>query len=312
MDKKEIAHRFLEELSNSSEHVRKSRLYYCNMFLDFAPENFSDWNKALVNKFLRHLEVEGYAPGSRRNVYGIVKRAFDAARAVHEAERTRLISEVNPSDTSAVAEILKAMSLPGPTWDMGKRAAPKVESKDVVKPAATLEEIGAMAGAAKRGALNEMEVAFLVMASVYGLRLGELIRIRPEHINYRKKTLFVLTEKGGEQRDQRLADELIPLLKACDWKGCSPYQASQMFWQIEYKAGLLHKEGGGWHEMRRLLDTELVNACNGLEHVPGELYAHFFLRWRLSGSMVEHYYSRSPLEIDARVLSVHPVLPLWR
>lgn len=313
MDKSKIATRFEEELSNSSDHVKKSRLFYCKMFLDFAPEDFSQWNKGLVNNFLKRLRGEGYSPGSTRNIYSITKRVFDAAKAVHESERTRLISEVNPSDSSAVAEILKAISLPGPSWDMGKRGAPRVESSDVVKPSLTLEEIGAMVEAVKHGLLEPPEVAYLALASVYGLRREELVRIRPEHIDYKKKTIFVLTAKGGEQRSQLLCDEVIPHLKAYDFQDTpSLFEMSKMYWRIEHKAGLVHKDGGGWHQFRRALDTELVDECNRLNQAPGELYAHFFLRWRLSSSMVEHYYSRSPLEIDARVLSVHPVVALWR
>lgn len=313
MNKKAIIDRFLDELSNSTQHVKDSRGYYARKFLDFAPSDLSQWNKGLVNDFLKRLKAEGYAPGTCRNLYGICKRCFDAAKAAHESERTKLISEVNPSDPTAVAEILKAMSMPGPVWDLGKRASPKVESRDMVRPSLTLEEIEAMVGAAKRGLLEPPAVAYLALASVYGLRREELIRVRPEHINYDSKVIFVMTAKGGEQRGQLLANEIIPYLKAYDFQANpSLFGMSQMYGRIEYKAGLVHKEGGGLHQFRRYLDTELVDACNQLDHVPGELYAHFFLRWKLSGSMVEHYYSRSPLELDARVISVHPVVALWR
>lgn len=312
MDNGEIAKHFVEELEQSSEHVKRDRLYYCRMFLDFAGDRpFSEWNKGLVKSFQRQLE--GYQPTTQRKIYGIVKRVFDAAKAVHEAERTRLLSEVNPDDPTAVAEILKAMSLPGPTWDLGKRAAPRVQSADMERPSLSEEEIGAMVAAAKQGLLKPQEAAFLALASVYGLRRGELASIRPEHINYQKKTLFVLTEKGGEQREQLLADEIIPYLEEYGFRESpSPFQMSSIYLGIEHRASLEHRYNGGWHRFRRVLDTSLVDACQGIGQVPGELYAHFFLRWRLSSSMVERYYTKSPLEIDRRVLDVHPVVPLWR
>lgn len=308
-NKEEILQQFISELSRSSDHTRESRIPYAKKFLDFAEGTpLSEWNRTLVDSFLDHLIEEGYAAGTCQNIYSIVKRVFDAAKTVHETHRTRLLSEVDTTKPEAVAEILKAISLPPPIWDVGKRAGPRVSSGDVVKPAATLEQIKAMIEVA-RGP----EMAYLMMASVYGLRREELIRIRPEHIDYEKKVIFILTAKGGEQRNQLLVDDVMPILKAYDFhRVYTPSDMSSMFLRIESKAGLVHKEGGGFHELRRLLDTVIVDSCNGLDNLPGEIYAHFFLRWRLSSSMVERYYSRELLDIDAKVLSVHPVLKLWK
>lgn len=306
-----IIKHFEDQLSLSSEHTRKSRLFYCKMFLSFAGDRtFSEWNKTLVSEFLAELKRDGYSPGTISVVYGIVKRVFDSAKAVHEAERMRQISEVEPTDQTAVAQLIKAMSLPGPNWDMGKRSAPKVQSRDMLRPSRNLDEMAAMVLVAKP---VPAEAVYIALASIYGLRLGELLRVRAEHIDLRQKTIFVSTEKGGEQRDQLLCDEILPYLENYDFSvAYSPFTLSQLYYRIEAKAGLQHQEGGCWHTLRRALDTELVDACNQLGNTPGELYAHFFLRWRLSGSMVERYYSRSPLEIDAKVLSVHPVIPMWR
>jgi len=61
----------------------------------------------------------------------------------------------------------------------------------------------------------------------------------------------------------------------------------------------------GWHSGRRYLDTQLVKSC-------GELYAHIFLRWKISTSpdMEVRYFSEDPLEVDKVVLLEHPVVPL--
>jgi len=303
----EIVEHFLGELGQSSEHTQKSRLFYCQKFLAFAEGTPpSEWNKTLVMDFDKQLQKEGYSPGTRRSIYGIVKRVFDSARAVYEAERVKAISEVDPDDPAAVAQLIKVMSLPGPNWNLGKRSAPRVEAEDMVKPAATFGEMQGMIAA--RDVLTPAEKAYLSLGSVYGLRREELCRVRAEHLDFREKTIYVLTCKGGERRKQLLCDEVIPYLEEYGFKEqFSPYQMSAVYLRICAKAGFRPKEGSGWHSIRRYLDTELRDLC-------GELETKIFLRWRLSSSseMVERYYSRSPLEIDEVALSVHPIVPLWR
>lgn len=309
MDKNKIKSQFLSELSESSDHTKQGRIYYCGKFLDFAGDTpFSEWNKGLVTRFINQLRDEGYSPGTVRLAYSIVKRVFDAARSVHEADRVQLISSVNSNDPSAVAEVFKAMSLPGPNWDLGKRSAPKVETQDVVKPAVTLEEISAMVAAARSGVLTTGEAAYLALSSIYGLRREELCRVRPEHLDFDMKRIYVMTAKGGERRFQLLCNEILPFLRGYGFPPYSLFRMSELYHKICYKSGVEMKEGGGLHAIRRFLDTELVKAC-------GELRSHIFLRWKISSSslMVERYFSENPLDIDKFVLyNGHPVVPLWR
>lgn len=306
MDKEAIIEYFLEDLSRSSEQTRNSRIFYCKKFLQFAGNKpFTEWNKTLVNDFVTSLEDEGYAPLTIRNIIGIVKRVFDAAKAVHEAERTRLISSVNPKDQSAVAEILQALSLPSPQWDMGKRAMPRGVAID--RPVLALDEIKQMVTAARDDSLELPQVFYLSLASIYGLRREELLRVRREDLDFNQKTIFVHTVKGGEQRPQLLADEIIPYLKEYSFDiAYSPFMMSFMFDKICAKSGVEDRDGGGWHCFRRALDTTLRDLC-------GALPTKMFMRWRLSSSpeMVDRYYSKDPLENDAFVLSKHPVVEFW-
>ncbi|MDO9334185.1 MAG: hypothetical protein Q7T57_06670 [Dehalococcoidales bacterium] len=255
---------------------------------------------------MKELEKEGYAPGTTLKVYGIVKRVFDAAKAVHESRKLKLISEADPAEPGAVAEVLKAMALPPPNWDLGKRSAPKVEASDRVKPAHTLEEIQTMVQAAKSGLLEPADVAYLALASVYGLRREELCRVQVD--DFDRNTIFVRTAKGGEQRKQLLCEAIVPYLKYDFGGRYSPSCMSQRYWRICVKAGIQPVEGSGWHNFRRYLDTVLVETF-------GELKAYIFLRWKISSSslMTERYYSRDPLEVDRQVLeNGHPVVGLWQ
>jgi integrase len=306
-----VIDQFLSELSKSSDHTRRCMEFYARKFLQFAEGRpFSEWNKELVNAFLAELESEGYAPGTRRTVYGIVKRVFDAARSVHEAERTKLISSIDPDDRSAIARVLQAMSLPGPTWDLGKRSAPKVEREDEVKPTATFEQLSTMIEATRKG-LDGAANVYLALASVYGLRRGELCSVRREHIDFKAKTLYVMTEKGGDRRQQLLCDEVLALLRDYKFKKeYSLFQMSSLFRSICYAAAIEPAEGENWHSVRRYLDTELVNIFGEQNRIKVKI----FLRWRLSASadMSERYYGCNPLVVDKEVLEGHPAVPLWR
>jgi integrase len=306
--KAEIMERFRAELSGSSQHTQKDRAFYAQKFLEFAGDRpFEEWNKRMVNDFLERLKDEGYAPGTIRKIYSIVKRVFDAAKSVYEADKYKLISSVNPNDPGALAQVLKAMALPGPTWDLGKRSAPRVNSRDTVKPTVTLEQIRAMVEAAKD--LGDGYTPYLCLSSIYGLRRAELCRVRREHIDFEGRTIYILTAKGGEQRYQLLCEEAVPYLIECNFPPLSLFQMSSIYHRICAKAGIALEEGTGWHAPRRFLDTELVKLF-------GELPTHIFLRWKLSSSsqMVERYFSAGgdPIEIDKMVLKDHPVVPLWR
>lgn len=281
----------------------------CDKFLTFAGDrSLSQWNGSLANEFLDQLRAEGYAPGTIRWAYSIVKRTYDAAKAVYEQDRIQAIANVNPNDTSAVAEILKVLSLPGPTWSLGKRSSPRVSSIDVVKPALTNEEVQDMVKVAKEGKLGPDGAAFLAVASVYGLRREELVRIRPDDIEYERKTIYIRTCKGGEERNQLLAEALIPYIRRHDFsRQYSLFKLSELYRKVEQEAGIEHRDGAGWHSYRRYLNTALRDLC-------GELETKIFLRWRLSASseMVERYYTKNPLDTDRFVLEHHPVLEIWR
>lgn len=312
VNREAIEARFLSDLSNSSEGVRKDRLFYCRMFLDYAGDTpLSEWRKELWERFRRKLSTKRkdynpYSPGTVAKIYGIVKRTYDAAKAVHESEKQKLIAATDTSNPAAVAEMVKALSTSGPDWDVGKRGAPRVKTGDVRSPAMTFDEIALMVKVARN--LGGVEAAVFSMLSVYGMREGEVSLVAPEHFDFPNRTIFVMTEKGGEQREQYLAEELIPYLE--DFQGgVTRGRVYNIFRRLEYKAGIEHQEGSGPHALRRYLDTALVDLFD-------VFYAHVFLRWKAerqaeSSAMVGRYYKKR-LEVDRKVLAKHPVLPLWR
>jgi len=313
---KAILDRFLSELSQSSAETRRVRRFFAERFLQFAPDDFTQWNKGLVFAFEKQLRDEGYAPLTIRTWHGVIKRVFDAARAFHEQERTRAISGVDPNNPSAVAEILKAISLPGPEWDLGKRSMPQAESSDITRPRLSLDEIGQMIATARSDSLELPQVCYLALDSIYALRREELCRVRREHIDFDGRTIFMDTCKGGEKRQQWLPDEIIPYLKKYEFNlDYSPFMMSRMFKQILFKSGVQDQDGMGWHSFRRTLDTEIRDslASDPSLNRDAQLITKIFFRWRLSSSseMTDRYYTADPLLADRIALDHHPVVALW-
>jgi integrase len=309
MNAKAILGRFEEDLVNSNAQVRSGRMAYARKFLDFAEGRpFTDWDARLVNDFIQYLKDDGYAEGTIRLWFSIVKRVFDAAKAAHEAERVQMIASVDPKDPTAVAQLLKAISLPAPNWNLGKRAAPKVSQQDT--PTMSDADLKVMIYAAHHDGFKPHEKAYLALSSIYGLRRGELASVRAEHINYDQGTIWMDTEKGGDKRNQALCPEIVPVLREYDFsKEYSDFEMSRLWWVIEDKAGLEHRINRNWHSMRRYVVT-------ALRDVWGEdsIQVKLFTRWKLASSpeISDRYYHKDPIESDRQVLARHPVVELWR
>lgn len=306
MNKKTILDQFASELQRSSDHTRQSRVFYAEKFLEFAEDKpLSEWNKELVYSFLNQLKKEDYADGTIRHIYGIVKRVFDAASVVYEAEKRSLLSSVNPSDATAIAAILKVLAMPPLEWPMGKRGAPEVKEANVVAPALSVEDISKMIRAAKETRLQPAEAACVALSTTFGLRREELARIGPDDI--KDGTIFINTVKGGMTRIHQIPQLIIPFITGYDFTQVfSLYGLSSMYCRIENKSGVEHQYGGGWHSPRRTLDTLLM------DRLP-LVAVRLFLRWKIKSSteMAFHYYSKDLGLNDSEVFAVHPFLPLW-
>ena len=235
---------------------------------------------------------------------------------MHEAERTRMLGEVNPKDETAVAELLKAISLPGPRWNVGKRYLPRAQADEISKPAMRFEEIESIVTAARSGRLDKPEAAFVALSSVYGYRSGEIAAVRREDLSYRHGTIFVNTEKGGERRQQMLIPELLPVLKKYDWDfGFSSWKMCAMFKAICQKAGVENAYYKNWHSFRRYLETAVRDslACDPALARDAHQITKIFFRYRLvsSSEMPDRYYSMDSLQADKLALEHNPVVPLW-
>jgi integrase len=309
---------FITELENSSPQTLRVHLFWCDKFLSCAPEKLSEWDKRLVSKFRTKLEKDEhpYSTETVRMALGVVKRVFDAAKAVHEAERTRMLGLVNPKDETAVAELLATMSLPGPRWDVGKRYLPRAQADEITRPRMEMAEIQKIVQAARGGKLDKPETAFVALSSVYGYRAGEIRTVQREDLDYRHGTIYVKTEKGGERRLQLLVPEIIPYLKKYEWDfDFSADQMTCMFKAICKTAGVALVYRRSWHAFRRTLETDIRDslACDKELTRDPVTILHIFFRYRMVSSreMPDRYYSMDSLQADKLALAHNPVVALW-
>lgn len=308
MNKRQILDQFQEDLAHSGDHTRSARSYYAKKWLDFADDTPPEqWDKRLVQRFMKQVEKEGYAAGTRRNIYEITRRVFAAAGAVWEAEKRSLLSQIDPHDPNSMPELFKVVISQPPSWPMAKRDGPVVGIDDVVKPALTFDEIAVMIGAAKEGRLAADEAAFLALSTTYGLRREEMKRIAPNDVDYDVGSIFIRTAKGGDPRPHKMAPEIIPYLKGHNFnQEYSLFSLSRLYILIGHKAGVIHCEGAGWHSIRRRLDALLMDKLP----IPA---VRLFLRWKVrsSSDMPLRYYSKDLDENDTEVLAVHPFTKIW-
>ena len=239
-------------------------------------------DRGLINQYLRYLTDQGYKPKTISNLYGAVQMLF------------------------------KMLDL---RWPMPKKAAPKVEWRDLSKPTLELEQVAKMIQVAKdKGSkLTNEEVAYLALSTIYAMRAIELARVADEDINYEEGIIYIKTAKGGEKRDQLLAPEIVPYLKRHKFgksyvetygEGNSRLKMRQIYLSIEKKAGIGHVDGYGWHSIRRAVENVLVPW--------NKTVAHIFTRWSSTGDIALDYVTER-FKFDQEVFDgPHPFLPMWR
>lgn len=249
-------------------------------------------SKKAVERYLKHLRDEEYAPGTIEFRFRIVRRLYKLA---------------------------------GVPWEFSRHEGPKISEMDVYTPALSDELIKAMIDAAKTRKINPLHAAYLALASTYGIRRIEIAEVRPEHIDLKSKLIFISTAKGGRQRYQLLPDEILPVLdKARNlFQPMSPATITKAYYAIESAIGIRHNLDTGWHSFRR----SIVRGLSATDLT--ELQIYNFLRWgRGKNDRVASYgapsvviglnqdesmeQGRTVHVNDEQVLQKHPFLPYWR
>lgn len=190
-------------------------------------------------------------------------------------------------------------------WKDGfpKLVMARVRSSDVSRPRLRVDEIEYIIRRAKE-VCSEREVAFLAMATTYGLR-----RMEVGTLEIIDGSVKVYTLKGGDVTIQLIPDEIKDFIKG--YSGCnSPASMSAVFRSIIDKVGIDVGVGFGWDSIRRALATELVLKDASMLNVLR------FMRWSHASlqreiGMLAIYAVREQAEVDRSIFKLHPFLPFW-
>lgn len=272
--KKELLERVARALAGSSAHTISQFQAVASRFYSFSNGELS---RGTIVKYIQSLDKQGYAPGTRALHFRILKRVF----------------EIN-----------------GVPWEFGKRPPSElpieIPSWEVERPVIPFDEIEMMINGAKNGKVPPAWAGILAASTVYGLRRIEMIELSPELVDLDAGWLRVITAKHGKSREHVIPDEIKPYLRNYPYGQYSESGLSQIFHAIRAGAGLSRVYGGGWHSIRRCLDTYLV------DHF-GVPIARDYLRWKKSTfEMAIVYWTPPPPEvIDKKVQEELPTVRMW-
>ncbi|MFC1906332.1 hypothetical protein ACFLV9_00645 [Chloroflexota bacterium] len=124
-----------------------------------------------------------------------------------------------------------------------KLAMPRVKTTDVSRPILGSEEIIKMIREGKHVSDNQ-SLAYLVLATTYGLRRGEMSKMSDKCV-CGVKELRVEALKGGPVTVHRVPDEIRKHLNG--FETIDDRYMSRKFNAICNRVGLRNKKGYGWH-----------------------------------------------------------------
>jgi integrase len=163
---------------------------------------------------------------------------------------------------------------------------------------------------ARRNGSN-LEILYLVMSTVYGLRRGELAQLRKANFAHNLSSVDINTLKHGQARTHLIPEPIVvwlrtPLGILKEIPAYNTTTLSQIYQEVSEKAGHKRQFREGWHGIRRLLDTELLT-----RGVPPH-FVNSFMRWSPPrGDMTSRYFMADEKAIDRRVFESHPLLEFW-
>ena len=289
MTKTELLNKLTEELAGSNERTTKQ---FASIISQFYTSSGGIFTRRAVVNYITKMAQKGYAPGTNRLHFRVLKRAFEIAAKIDPTIEW-------PFSKRAPAEIDTALAdIP---WQENKIAF----SSDDVKQLIDAVKEGKLSGVGE-GKLGGVANALVALSTTYGLRRIEMADLDSDSLNLKTKRLRVLTKHGSRLREHIIPDEIIPYLK--DYRPLrSEFKLSEVFHDIERASGVPERYGTGWHSIRRSVVNALVNT--GLD----KLYIYSYMRWKLSMSfgMLGTYFSVPDLEVDEAVQKLLPYLKFW-
>lgn len=215
-------------------------------------------------------------------------------------DRNRAVTSVN-RHLAAIKTFFKANKL---VWDDELKASP-VDLYDTNTPTISPENAKKIIVATKeRGCLSDM--AYLAIATIYGVRVSELAILNENSIDIDKNTILLEANKGGVSRKHLIPEEIY-FIKDYEFEEQSTTTLNTLFHKICLLSNYARQDGEAWHSPRRGIITGLVENRATREAI------NAFMRWA-PRDMVERYYQQGlTAEVsDRKIFEKHPFLPFWR
>lgn len=293
-------------------------------------------DKALKNKLLEKYDANLDNPKTRNHYLRYARGFLDKAEGLDRASIDKHIDELQknnkPGTVNFAFRVIRRLfavnkdelDKDGLTWPYRPGEAPTIGERDEYRPQLSPHIIEMMISAATSGKLFAAEQCFLALSTIFALRRGELVNMRPTDINLRSNAIYVVTLKMGRERYHLIPPEIRPYLEAHDFsQRYAEATLSQMLKRILRKsgAGTIKDDSLGWHAIRRAVFTGLIN--NGVN----PMAARIFMRWKsASGDMAmpSRYYGNAVVDLeqiepvleeakgDEEIFKLHPFLPFWR
>lgn len=189
----------------------------------------------------------------------------------------------------------------GRTLPVGRRALPPIDHGRVGPPVYRLDEITRLIATAQDAATDPALRAWVCAATLWGFRRSEIGRL---DLDWEAGVVRVTTSKTGARREHQIPYESFPALQA--WSPGSDRDLEARWIPFRRRAGLPRQRGEGWHAIRRGVATALSIAGVRRETIIA------WMAWSQSSATVDRYVRPRPAELDAEVLPLHPLIPLWR
>ena len=270
--RQEYRERLEDLLLDLKKETRSVYTTHINRFIDVIGEKgtYDRWD---VRRFLRYMRDSGYSLPTIRVALAAVKTLFEAK---------------------------------GIDWDVRRRDIPEAEVNTDV-PVMTEEDVKKLIYYVKKSGYDDEKV-IIALATVYGLRRGEISGIRNEDVF--KDRILIRTEKKGRKRYHLIPDE-ISFIKDFNYDNIpSKSTVNKIFNRLCSRAGINRRYRQGIHSIRHAVVFGLRQ--NGLS----ELKIYDFLRWEniKLGQLMRYGRSKSSnFDVaDREVFEHHPFLKYWR
>ncbi len=230
----------------------------------------------------------------------------DVVRFVAHLRKRGLQDTTIHKDLKAIRLLCQIQPERWPETGFPKLAMRRIRQDEIKRPKFGKEQLISLVTMG-RSLLDEVELAYLALASTYGMRRAELAKLALEDIS--PEELKIRTVHEGPWTSQLVPPEIRPYI-GCLKRPRRPDTLTHIFHRIMLKTGFHVQRGFGWHSIRRTLATELI-----LSEAPA-INVIRFMRWSEASvkgefGMLAIYAAKDQLRIDQQIFLIHPFLPYW-